>query len=158
MSNAATASTRHPGGRPSGYSLELAAKLCELVGDGMSLHQACQGKGMPHPVTIYRWLTKHPEFRIAYQCALLAKFDEKAEELIAIADAKIDESVDQELMIRTRKWIMAKELPRKYGEMAPIPPAPPVEPMRPIEEPKTTDAKPNFVRALRTRLRPWHRK
>jgi hypothetical protein len=70
---------------------------------------------------IYRWLAKHSKFRVAYQCALLAKFDMMSEELINIADGKIDDENDQERMIRTGKWIMAKELPRKYGEMAAIP-------------------------------------
>jgi hypothetical protein len=57
-------------------------------------------------------------------------------------------------MIRTRKWIMVKELPRKYGEVAAIPP-PPVEPMQPIEEGKTIAVKPANdpleVQALRQR-------
>jgi hypothetical protein len=40
---------------------------------------------MPHPVTAYRRLARHPDFRVMYYAALLAKFDEKAEELIEIA-------------------------------------------------------------------------
>jgi hypothetical protein len=61
----------------------------------------------------------------AYQCALLAKFDEKGEELIRIADEGVDGKADPELQIKTRKWIMAKESPQKYGEIA-VMPAPPL--------------------------------
>jgi hypothetical protein len=57
MSNATTACTRHPGGPPSAHSLKLAAKLCELIGDGMSSDKACRTKGMPHPVKVYRCST-----------------------------------------------------------------------------------------------------
>jgi hypothetical protein len=31
-------------------------------------------------------------------------------------------------MIRERKWIMSRELPRKYGKMATLPPPPPFDP------------------------------
>lgn len=54
-------------------------KLCELIDDGMSVHQACQGKSIPHPVTVYRWLA-----------ALHARVAKVSEELIEIANRKID--------------------------------------------------------------------
>jgi hypothetical protein len=66
-------------------------------------------------------------------------------------------------MIRTRKWVMSKELPRKYGEMAPRPAPPPTveSPPRDIEDAKTVNGKPvddplgealeTFERALRER-------
>jgi hypothetical protein len=63
MGAKAAALTPHSGGRPSTYNIDLVMKLCELMGDGLSLHQACQGKGMPHPATVYRWLAERLEFR-----------------------------------------------------------------------------------------------
>jgi hypothetical protein len=33
-------------------------------------------KGMAHPVAVYRRLAKYPEFRIMYQCAMLARLSE----------------------------------------------------------------------------------
>jgi hypothetical protein len=123
---------------------------------------------LPHPVTAYRWLAKHPEFRVAYYYAQLAKFEEKGEELIELADGKVGGDAKDgpniaclRLMIETRKWIMAKELPRKYGKMAALAPPPPIEPMRPIEDRKTINVQPNndpigeaiknFERAFRER-------
>jgi hypothetical protein len=46
----------------------------------------------------------------------LAKSVAEAEELIAIPDSKIDGEYDRKLMICTRQWITAKELPRKYAK------------------------------------------
>lgn len=64
-------------------------------------------------------------FRVMYHCVLMAKFDYWSEEIIKIADNKIDDKYDQERMIPERKWSMSKEHPRKYGRKAPLPPPPP---------------------------------
>lgn len=130
-------SVKRPVGRPTLYSIELAGEICARLGNDEKLHDICKDEHMPHPATVYVWLARHAEFREIYEAALLAKFDKRAEELIAIAD---DASGDFETVtdadgiptvrenkeslgrtdrrLATRMWVMAKELPRKYGPPA----------------------------------------
>jgi hypothetical protein len=134
-----------PPHRPSSYNEDKAFTLCERLGNGEKLHAICADPDMPSPATVYRWIASIAEFRLAYQCALYAKFDAKSEELIQIADdASQDNTAEagddgvpilkpnKESIERTRvrldirKWLMAKELPRKYADMAALP-APPAE-------------------------------
>ncbi|HEY2534077.1 MAG TPA: hypothetical protein VGJ20_40170 [Xanthobacteraceae bacterium] len=84
-------------GRPTTYNVELAAQICESIGNGMSMTKVCAAPGMPSPSTVYLWLGAHPEFVIMYQAALLARFDMWAEELVKVAQRKTDDIADQRL-------------------------------------------------------------
>jgi hypothetical protein len=144
-----------PVGRPSTYSLELAMEICARLGDDEKLCDICKLSHMPHAATVYRWIADNEDFARSYHCALMAKFDKKSEELVAIADdgSQDEEIIDgadgmptvraskealgrSKLRIETRQWIMAKELPRKYGEMQPITVtvAPGAEQSAPVEQ------------------------
>ena len=140
--------------KPRGYNEEIAEEICERVGNGEKLHEVCKDPQMPGASTVYRWRAEHPTFDKMYECALMARFDLRCDELEEIA---ADGSDDYELIpgnseddvpkvkpkpetlgrsklrIETIKWRMAKELPRKYGEpqlQAPVAAAPaqPTEP------------------------------
>lgn len=124
-------------GRPRLYSDEIAEEICERIGNGERLHTICSDPRMPNVVTVYRWRAREAEFDKMYVCALLARFDLRSEELEKIAadgadDYKLDDKTDvptvkahpealgrSKLRIDTLKWIMARELPFKYGESAP---------------------------------------
>jgi hypothetical protein len=41
-----------------------------------------------------------------------------ADQLIEIADAKIDDEHDQDRNIRVRQWLLAKRMPHRYGNKA----------------------------------------
>lgn len=80
----------NPPGRPSIYSIELAAEFCARMMDGpagRSVAEVCKDDDMPTERTIYRWDDPdgpHPEF-----CQLLARasdrqFDKVASRLITI--------------------------------------------------------------------------
>lgn len=121
-------------GRPSDYTPELAIAICTEIADGMSLRSICQAESMPDISTIMRWVGKHPEFRAQYAHAKEIQAEYFAEELLDIADdgqndwmtRKIGgedvKVVDQEalqrsrLRVDTRKWLMSKMLPKKYGD------------------------------------------
>lgn len=49
-------------GRPTKYTPELAAKICDLIREGMSERLICSQKGMPSTVTIRTWKDSNPEF------------------------------------------------------------------------------------------------
>ena len=106
-------------GRPSVFTPELAETICALICEGQSLRSICQHQDMPDKATVFRWLEANNEFRDQYARARVAQADTFAEEILDIAD---ETSADQahvalsKLRIDTRKWVMSKTAPKKYGE------------------------------------------
>ena len=115
-------------GRPTIYTLKLAAELCFHLSTGLSLRTVCKMNGMPDGTTVFRWLQDDEEFRKQYARAKQEAADALAEEIIDIsdeADSVIRKGAEkkssayaanQRLRVDTRKWIMAKMKPKKYGE------------------------------------------
>ena len=122
--------------RPSNYTPEQASLICERIANGESLREICRGDGMPDKATVLRWLGK-PEndaFRDQYARAREAQADHFAEEILEIADdgsndwmkrqsdAGAIEAPDHEhiqrsrLRVDSRKWLMSKMAPKKYGD------------------------------------------
>lgn len=118
--------------RPTDYSEQLAAQICERLADGESLKAICSGDDMPSKASIYLWLTKHKEFLDMYVRAREDQADTLADEIIDIADeSSQDTIVDPEtgaarantewinrsrLRVDARKWVAAKLKPKKYGD------------------------------------------
>ncbi|EIG9177928.1 DNA-binding protein [Escherichia coli] len=107
-------------GRPHGYTEEKALEICELVADGQSINKISKIPGMPNRSTILKWFRDVPEFSTMYARAKEIGFEVLADEIIDLADAEVNTDKDQlrrhQLMIDTRKWLLAKLQPRKYGE------------------------------------------
>ena len=121
-------------GRPSSYSPEIVDVICSRIADGESLRSVCSAAGMPDRRTIYRWLRSHVEFVSRYSFATDARAELIAEEVLEIADDAsgdyklverngelvwvIDPEVIQRARLRidTRKWMLAKLAPKKYGD------------------------------------------
>lgn len=120
-------------GRPSAYSQETADKVLELLGDGMSLRELCEAHPeLPKPSTIRRWITFDVEgFRDKYARVKASYAEVYAEEIIAIADDSSGDDLElpdgrivannefinrSRLRVDTRKWLMSKLLPKKYGD------------------------------------------
>lgn len=125
--------SKHPGGRPESYTLELAAEICGLIAEGKSLRTIAATPGMPSATTIFRWLADEgkPEFREQYARAKAAQADMMAEDILNIADdgsndTYIDENGNQRtdhdvvarsrLRVEARKWLASKFAPKRYGE------------------------------------------
>ena len=121
--------------RPSDYSAEIAALICERLGLGESLREVCRDEEMPDKSTVMRWLARYSEFRDQYACAREAQADYYAEEIIEISDdatndwmernrsdGQTEEVENKEVLARsrlrvdTRKWLMARMAPKKYGD------------------------------------------
>lgn len=129
---AETRAVPKPPGRPSIYTSELAAQICEHIAQGKSLRTIAELEGMPHQATIMAWLDgSRPEFSEQYARAREAQADKLAEEALAIADdgrsdtyldAEGNERTDTEVIQRsklrvdTRKWLASKMAPKKYGD------------------------------------------
>jgi len=119
-------------GRPTDFTPKLADIICELIGGGLSLRAICQDGTMPGQTTVYRWLADpaRAEFREQYARAREAQAEHYAEEILEISDetrgdveivdGKIKHVPDNvqrsRLRVDTRKWLMAKLLPKKYGD------------------------------------------
>ena len=120
-------------GRPSRYTPELAAELCERLADGETLRSICRDEKMPDKATVLRWLADKTkvDFRDQYAHARDMQADALFDEALEIADdASGDWSTDKDgkkalnhehiqrsrLRVDTRKWAAGKLAPKRYGD------------------------------------------
>ncbi|MDP0495063.1 MAG: terminase small subunit protein [Verrucomicrobiota bacterium JB024] len=123
-------------GRPSKYSAGVGDAICERLAQGESLRSVCQEGEYPNAATVYRWLREHEEFRHNYARAKQDGADAMAEDILDIADDGTNDWMEKygkegeslgwmingeavqrsKLRIEARKWLMAKLLPKKYGD------------------------------------------
>jgi hypothetical protein len=124
----------NPVGRPSTYSQELADKICHRIAEGASIRTVCAPDDMPAISTFFKWIREHEEFSKQYARATEERTEAMSEELLDIADdgsndlmtvVKGDKSYELEnkevtnrsrLRVDTRKWLMSKMKPKKYGD------------------------------------------
>ena len=120
--------------RPSDYTPELASEICAKLAEGQSLRTVCKEESMPCTSSVFNWFRKHPEFLEQYTRAKEESADAMAEEVLDIADDATNDWMSKNagddvafsfngehvqrsrLRIETRKWLMAKMKPKKYGE------------------------------------------
>ena len=122
-------------GRPSGYNLALAEKICTRLSLGEGLQPICRDADMPSQASVYTWLHKHPAFLEMYTRAREEQAETHADLIVSIADETpatvevrdkdgnvLDIKLDsayiawQKNRIEARKWTAAKLKPRKYGD------------------------------------------
>lgn len=120
-------------GRPSKYTKELADKICERLSYGRGLRSICRDKDISiKESTVRAWCVKDISgFYAQYTRARKAGLDAWVDDIIEIADdgtndyyedSKGNLKFDQEnvnrsrLRIESRKWIMSKLNPEKYGD------------------------------------------
>ena len=114
--------------RPSDYTKELADKICSQLSEGISLRTVCLADDMPDKSTVFRWLRENKEFQDQYARAKEESADAMSEEILDISDESLDVikkgaekkssalAQAQRLRVDTRKWIMSKMKPKKYGD------------------------------------------
>lgn len=125
------AGPKRPVGRPTTFAQEIADQICERIACGESLRKICEGEDMPGLSTVFRWLYANEAFRDQYTRAREAQQEYLALEILEIADdgsndtyideegkPRVDHDVIQRSRLRvdTRKWIMSKLAPKKYGD------------------------------------------
>jgi len=124
------------GGRPTDYTPELAAQICELLSQGKSLRSVCREDSMPCAASVFLWLRKYPEFSEQYAKAKEESADALVEDILDIADDGSNDWMEQKdkegalegwrqngealqrsrLRVDTRKWIASKLKAKKYGD------------------------------------------
>lgn len=118
--------------RPTDYSDDIASQICALVSEGNSLRKIClEETGMPDAATVYRWLAKHEAFRDNYAKAQADRAAYFAEEIVEISDDSSGDFFEvgegriapnstavarDKLKVDTRKWLMARMDPKRYGD------------------------------------------
>lgn len=135
MSNVEIIEPKKKGGSKSEFNQEVFDAICDRMAEGKSLRQVCEQDGMPHRSTFLRWV-KERELQEPYTQARVARYDWIADEAIRIADdASGDYFVEDrdgksivvpdharvqraKLQVDTRKWILSKLDPWRYGDKA----------------------------------------
>lgn len=105
-------------GRPEVYSEELADRICAAVAQAnCGLRKLLADEpDFPSLPTVQSWMTKHAYFFNAYTHAKGDQLRAMAEDIVDIA---ADEDIDvnaRRLMVDTRKWLLAKLIPRTFGD------------------------------------------
>lgn len=113
--------------RPSKY--ENKADICALVLSGMrgglSTFKACEAAGVPHS-TFLLWMKDDAELADSYARAREDLIERIANEVLELSDADVGEQPDgkkdwaavqkHKLQVDTRKWLLSKLAPKKYGD------------------------------------------
>lgn len=106
-------------GRPSGYSDEIAAEICEWLANGGNLISYCAIEGNPSHSMIYRWLEQQEGFREAYARSREVQAHADAENLNSLAEearaGRIDPAAAR-VAADILKWTASKRLPKAYGD------------------------------------------
>ena len=117
-----------PAGRPSSYTPEIAALICDLIVQGKSVRKICSLESMPCITTVMDWLRDKPQFTAQYTRAKELQAEGFADELMDIADddsgdvtgeLQIPNSVAvqrSKLRYEARKWVVSRLLAKKYGD------------------------------------------
>ena len=121
-------------GRPSTYTPEIAALICERLATGESLRAICRDDGMPPESTVRGWVLDDAQgFSAQYARARDFGLDALAEEALEIANTpQVGEETEEtddgykvkrgdmlghrKLQIWTRLQLLAKWSPQKYGD------------------------------------------
>lgn len=133
---AANEQVRPAGGRPSKYTEKLAGEICELIASGMSLREICRTRDdIPAMSTVFKWLSENSKFSEQYTRAREVMAETMADEILEIADDGTNDWVERadkngevrvvadadhisrsRLRVDSRKWLLSKMMPKKYGD------------------------------------------
>ena len=121
-------------GRPTTYSSTLAALICERIAVGESLRTVCKADDMPAMSSVFLWLKNYAIFSEQYAHACEERTEAMAEDILDIADDSSKDFITiqkgkktvtienkevtnrSRLRVDTRKWLMSKMKPKKYGD------------------------------------------
>lgn len=105
-------------GRPSSYTPEIGARICDGMAGGKSLQEVCREEGMPHPGTVWRWRMEHEAFRENYARAREAQGDHYGRKVAEVAEAVLRGEVVPDVArvaMDGLKWSAAR-MNRSWGD------------------------------------------
>jgi hypothetical protein len=112
------------------YTPEVTQKLLAFLANGKPLKTACLEKGMPAIDIVFDWMRKYPDFKEAYILAKRESVDALVEEMLEIADDGKNDTYKEKgliktnwdvversrLRVETRKWLIGKLAPSRFGD------------------------------------------
>lgn len=117
-------------GRPNDYTIWKDRAICMRLSAGESLRKICARKYYPSRYAVFRWLQSNEEFRNHYAWAREMQSEHYADDIIDIADNSEHDTIEgpngdkkinseyvqrSRLRVDTRKWVMERMSPKKYG-------------------------------------------
>jgi hypothetical protein len=103
------------------FTQDIADEIVSRLATGQCLADITSLDHMPATSTVYKWLATIPSFAEAYAQARATLVERWADEIVTLADEPVapnDNAAVQRARLRvdTRKWLMSKLAPRKYGD------------------------------------------
>ncbi|MDX0320355.1 terminase small subunit protein [Sinorhizobium meliloti] len=113
------------------WGFETREGVLEKLSIGKSLREICSAEGMPSESLVRKWVMKDEDFGAQYARAREAGMEALADEILQIADSQEGDVLKTEdgrevvnhdaiqrarLRVDTRKWLMSKIAPKKYGD------------------------------------------
>lgn len=121
--------------RPKALDAGQMFEICERIAEGETVRQIANDEHMPSARTIYLTLATDAEFSHQYARAREAQLERWEDEILEIADDGTNDWMQRghgdddpvevpnhehisrsKVRIDARKWLMAKRLPKKYGD------------------------------------------
>lgn len=104
---------------------KVSALVLEGMRNGLSAFKACQAAGVPQS-TFNRWVDDDATLAENYAHAREDLIERMASEVMELADSEVPETGDgkkdwqaiqkHKLQVDTRKWLLSKLAPKKYGD------------------------------------------
>ena len=99
------------------YTRDLAVEICRRMPKGESLRSLCRDAGMPSEGAVRSWSHGgRGGFAARHREARALRLEYWADEIIDLADRGDLDPRDRQVWIDTRKWLMSKPAPRRYGD------------------------------------------
>jgi hypothetical protein len=105
-------------GRPSSYTPEVVAIICDRLAAPESLKAICRDPGMPSERAVLSWVATRPEFRRLYDLARDFGRQMAGEEVLEIADGaqNTPEAIKEaRRLIDAKKWHLGRMTPKRRG-------------------------------------------
>jgi hypothetical protein len=117
-------------GRPSIYTDELAATICEQIACGRSLSEICRDEGMPDRHSVRKWVSERADFRAQYAEARIWWAHSVAEDIDDLTNSAPLIAAEAEaagrngnaavqalkVQIDSKRWLLSKIVPTIYGD------------------------------------------
>jgi hypothetical protein len=99
------------------YNAAVAVEICRRMSDDESLRAICRDADMPPEGTVRQWARDDRDgFAACYREARAMLVERWADEIVAIADDEMIEPNSRRVRVDTRKWLMSKLAPHRYGD------------------------------------------
>jgi hypothetical protein len=105
--------------RPIGLTDDLAADICRRLADGETLRAICRDDGMPSEQNVRTWAFENEAFAPRYARARELGYQTMADDILEISDNPETDpaAINRDrLKVDARKWLLAKALPKVYGD------------------------------------------